>query len=193
MLFRSNQPAEIQFVPNEAMVAAGMPSGAGIAKKITLQDWRISEPAARVLPYQVAPGLEAAGYAFEFRADRLVQHYLVKVILPLLLIVIMSLAAFWIDPKLGGAQISIAVTSMLTLIAYRFAVGADVPKLPYLTHLDSFILASSVLVLFTLIETIATTKLVSNDRLDRARTIERYCRLIFPTAYAAVIAATLLS
>lgn len=126
------KPAEFQFVPNEAMVAAGMPSGAGIARQVTLQDWRIADSTVRVMPYQVAPGLEFAGYAFEFRAERLVQHYTVKVIVPLLLIVIMSLAAFWIDGKLGGSQISIAVTSMLTLIAYRFSVGADVPKLPTL-------------------------------------------------------------
>ncbi|MEK6263147.1 MAG: hypothetical protein AABP62_31605, partial [Planctomycetota bacterium] len=186
------KPAEIQFVPNERAVAAGMPTGAGIAPGLTLQDWRVSDPTARALPYKAAPGFEFAGYAFEFRAERLVQHYIVKVILPLLMIVMMSWAAFWIDPKLGSTQISIAVTSMLTLIAYRFAVGADLPKLPYLTDLDAFILISSVLVLLTLIESIVTSTMESNERLDRARTLDRYCRWVFPVAYAVVTAATFL-
>lgn len=184
-------PAEVQFVPYEALVAAGMPSGFGIAKDLSLQDWRISEPTAGVLPYPIAPGFVLAGYAVEFRAERLTQHYIVKVIIPLLLIVIMSWAAFWIHPSLGGSQISIAVTSMLTLIAYRFAVGADVPKLPYLTHLDAFILVSSVLVLLTLIESIVTNTLVSNERLDLAQSIERHCRWAFPIGYIVVTAATL--
>ena len=187
------QPGEIEFVPNETMVAAGIPEGSSIAPALTLQDWRITEHSARVLPYQIAPGAQAAGYAFEFRGERLSQHYVVKVVIPLLLIVIMSWTAFWIDPTLGSSQISVAVTSMLTLIAYRFAVGAEVPKLPYLTHLDTFILVSSILVLLTLIEVIVTSTLAIQERPDLARRVDHYCRAIFPLAYAAVIAATLLN
>jgi hypothetical protein len=186
------KPAEIQFAPDPVFVAAGARDAVGVAKDITLQDWRVSNPAARSLAYQMVPGFEFAGYALEFRADRLVQHYIIKVILPLLLIVLMSWSAFWLDSKLGASQLSVAVTSMLTLIAYRFSVGADVPKLPYLTHLDAFILISSVLVLFTLIEVIITTALVSNDEHARAAKIDWHCRWIFPLAYAVVIVATLI-
>ena len=186
-----NLPGEIHFVPNEKMVAAGMPSGSGISQELTLQDWRITGSAARSLPYRIAPGIERAGYVFEFQAERLAQHYIVKVIIPLLLIVMMSWASFWIDPSLGGAQISVATTSMLTLIAYRFSVGADVPKLPYLTNLDAFILSSSLLVLLTLIEVILTTTLACNNRLNLARAIDRYSRLVFPIAFVAVTVATL--
>jgi hypothetical protein len=184
-------PAEMQFLPNQVLVAQGMPTGSGIARDLTLQDWRVTDSKAAVLPYQVAPGFLVAGYAFEFRAERLVQHYIVKVIIPLLLIVIMSWAAFWIDPALRSSQISIAVTSMLTLIAYRFAVGSETPKLPYLTSLDSFILASSILVLLTLVEVIVTASLVSNQRPELARSIDRYSRFGFPIAYAVVAVATL--
>ena len=184
-------PAEMQFLPNQVLVAQGMPTGSGIARDLTLQDWRVTDSKAGVLPYQVAPGFLVAGYAFEFRAERLVQHYIVKVIIPLLLIVIMSWAAFWIDPALRSSQISIAVTSMLTLIAYRFAVGSETPKLPYLTSLDSFILASSILVLLTLVEVIVTASLVSNQRPELARSIDRYSRFGFPIAYAVVAVATL--
>jgi hypothetical protein len=68
----------------------------------------------------------------------------------------MSWTVFWIDPTNGGPQISVAVTSMLTLIAYRFAIGSEVPKLPYLTRLDGFILAGSLLVFLSLIEVMLT-------------------------------------
>src|SRR4051812_36284102 len=65
-----------------------------------------------------------------------------KSFLPLVLIVMMSWAVFWIDPNTSNSQISIAVTSMLTLIAYRFAVDGQLPRLPYMTRLDTFFLAS---------------------------------------------------
>jgi hypothetical protein len=111
---------------------------------------------------------------------------------PLVLIVIMSWAAFWLEPSMGSTQASIAVTSMLTLIAYRSAVGVETPRLPYLTDLDAFILLSSVLVLLTLVEVIVTTTLVSRGRDRLAHKIDRYCRYAFPAAFLAVSAATLL-
>ena len=184
-------PAELQFVANETAVAEGMPSGAGIDRHLTLQDWKITDVSTSALPYRDVPGFSMAGYAVEFKATRLVQHYIAKVIIPLLLIVIMSWAAFWLHPTLGSTQVSISVTSMLTLIAYRSAVGAETPRLPYLTNLDAFILVSSVLVLLTLVEVVVTTTLVSRQQVDLARKIDHYCRYAFPAAYVAVSTLTL--
>ncbi len=186
------RPADLTFVPNATLVSQGLATGAGTAPDLTLQDWRITDTGARVLPYDVAPGFHVAGYALEFRAERLVQYYIIKVIVPLFLIVIMSWAVFWVDPALRGSQISIAVTSMLTLIAYRFSVGSETPKLPYLTNLDTFILVSSILVLLALIQVVATIRLVNSQRLDLARRIDRWSRYAFPIAFTILAVATLL-
>jgi hypothetical protein len=113
-----------------------------------------------------------------------VQHYILKVILPLVLIVIMSWVVFWIDPTTSSSQISVAVTSMLTLIAYRFAIDSQLPRLPYMTRLDAFILISTILVFFSLIEVLVTTILDNNQQTERAKKIDRYCRVIFPVIFA---------
>jgi cadmium resistance protein CadD (predicted permease) len=80
--------------------------------------------------------------------------------------------------------VTVAITSMLTLIAYRFAVGADVPKLPYLTLLDRFILASSILVFLCFVEVVVTTTLALRNRGDAAHAIDRRARWIFPSAFS---------
>jgi len=103
---------------------------------------------------------------------------------PLVLIVIMSWAVFWMDPIHSNAQINIAITSMLTLIAYRFATDNQLPRLPYMTRLDAFILMGTVLIFFSLIEVITTTILETNHRARLAKTIDRCCRLIFPAIFA---------
>jgi len=96
----------------------------------------------------------------------------------------MSWAVFWIDPSEGGSQIGVAVTSMLTLIAYRFAIDTQLPRLPYMTRLDAFILISTLLVFFSLIEVLLTTILDNKEQKARAKTIDRYCRVIFPVIFA---------
>src|SRR4029077_18712371 len=131
----------------------------------------------------LAPGLQYSGYAFEFTASRNVQHYILKIILPLVLIVMMSWSVFWIDPVTSNSQISVAVTSMLTLIAYRFAVDSQLPRLPYMTRLDSFFLTSTLLVFFSLIEVLVTTVLENQKQTERAKKLDRYCRVIFPVIF----------
>ena len=178
------RPSEVQFVPDQDWINNGLKQAGGIAPSITLPDWTIENWNTKSLSYALAPGFEYSGYAFEFTAARDAQHYILKVILPLVLIVIMSWAGFWIDPVNANSQISVAVTSMLTLIAYRYAVDIQVPRLPYMTRIDLFFLVSTLLVFFSLIEVLVTTILDNNQQTERAKKIDRYCRVIFPTVFA---------
>ena len=182
-------PGEVNFVPNQKWVDAGLRQAGGIAPEITLPDWTVEKWEIKTFVYALAPGLENSGYVFEFTALRNVRHYILKVILPLVLIVMMSWAVFWIDPNTSNSQINIAVTSMLTLIAYRFAVDSQLPRLPYMTRLDVFILTSTLLVFFSLIEVLVTTILDNNKQVARAKRIDRYCRVIFPLIFAIASAA----
>ncbi len=178
------RPNEVQFVPDKEWVDAGLKQAAGIAPSITLPDWTLEKWEIKNMVYALAPGRELSGYAFEFTALRNVQHYILKVILPLILIVFMSWTVFWIDPVNSNSQISVAVTSMLTLIAYRFAVDSQLPRLPYMTRLDTFIFTSTLLVFFSLIEVLLTTILENRQQTERAKKIDRYCRVIFPVIFA---------
>jgi hypothetical protein len=177
------RPNEVKFVPDQAWIREGLRQASGIASSITLPDWTVEKWDARTLPYTLAPGLEFSGYAFEFTAARNVGHYVLKVILPLVLVVIMSWVVFWTEPTNSNTQFSVAVTSMLTLIAYRFAVDTQLPRLPYMTRLDALFLTSTLLVFFSLIEVLATTILDNNQQTERAKKLDRYCRVIFPAVF----------
>ena len=174
---------EVKFVPDQRWIEEGLPRAGGISQSITLPDWTIEKWELKPLDYALAPSLQYSGYAFEFTASRNVNHYILKVILPLVLIVLMSWAVFWIDPTTSNTQFSIAVTSMLTLIAYRYAVDTQLPRLPYMTRLDVFFLISTLLVFFSLIEVLITTILDNNQQTGRAKKIDRYCRVVFPLIF----------
>jgi hypothetical protein len=176
-------PNEVMFVPDQTWIQNGLKQAAGMAPAITLPDWTVEKWETRLLNYALAPDLEYSGYAFEFTATRNVGHYIWKVILPLVLIVMMSWTVFWTNPTNSNSQFSIAVTSMLTLIAYRFAVDSQLPRLPYMTRLDVFFLISTLLVFFSLIEVLVTTILDNNQQTARAKKIDRYCRVIVPMIF----------
>lgn len=175
------------YEPDEVMLVLDPEHRSGIAEKVSVADWHISNWRAESFEYRPIPGETGfAGFRVTFDGERASYHYVIKVIIPLLLIVAMSWVAFWMDPSASGSQIGIATTAMLTLIAYRFAVGSELPNIPYLTRMDFFLLASTVLVFTSLLEVGLTSYLARTDRLELARRIDVWARVGFPTAFALV-------
>ena len=159
-------------------------TNSGIAPSFSVADWTVFSREAG--PQVFMPGLgeeDRASFVLTFMAKRQSGYFVVKVILPLIFIVAMSWVVFWIDPAQAGSQINLAMTAMLTLIAYRFATGLLLPKFSYLTRLDYFILYSTILVFASLVEVVATSTLAKHNRLKLANNIDRWCRVVFPLAF----------
>jgi hypothetical protein len=115
-------------------------------------------------------------------------YYVVKLLVPILLLLTITWSAFWIDPKNLEARVTITVVSFLALIAYNFVIDQDLPKLGYLTLMDSIILTSYV---FAGIPTL--TSVFLRYRIDNGRDtgflrvdvhkFDRWCSLIVPLGY----------
>ncbi|WP_297084456.1 hypothetical protein [uncultured Demequina sp.] len=63
-------------------------------------------------------------------------------------------------------MISVSVTSMLAMIAYRFVAAKDLPRLPYLTRMDFFLLGSAFLMLLGLVGVVAIARCDAADKPD---------------------------
>ena len=165
----------------------------GHARTLSVADWRLTDWSAEPMKLDLADSLPPQPiFQMTMHVQRNAGYYIVKVLIPLILIVAMSWIVFWIDPTEAGTQISVAITTMLTLIAYRFAVDSSLPNVSYLTALDYFIMLSTVLVYASLIEVLVTTKMAKRDHLqERARTVDKWCRGIFPMLFVLVGVETL--
>ncbi len=157
--------------------------------EFTILDWTFGEVSGRIAPYtHVVTGGEVNVFYFEVPATRLYQYYVWKVLMPLMLIVAMSWSVFWINPAKFGPQIGMSATSMLTLIAFQFAMASILPHLSYFTLLDWFITAGTGLVFVALVESLTTSYLVSMDRSELALKMDRVCRWAFPLAFVVLVA-----
>jgi uncharacterized membrane protein len=159
----------------------------GISNKFSLADWDIVTWNVKAVEFTPNDKDDSfAAFQLEIEATRRYVYFIIKVIIPLFLIVMMSWVVFWIDPKESGTQISVAITTMLTLIAYRFAVSSDLPKVSYLTRLDYFILGATLLVFTSLIEVVVTSTYAKIGNIERARVIDRWARVVFPVVFIAI-------
>ena len=175
-------PEEIEFVP----ISEGF--GEGRSPEMTIPDWSIGEFEIRTAPWAIIPGgREIAGLEGVFEARRHLGFYIGKAFISVAIIVFMSWVVFWIGTENVGPRLSVAVTSMLTLVAYRFLLGQKLPPVSYLTRLDYFLLGCTILVFVALIQVALTGAMNEGDRADRANAINRTSRWAFPVAFAALL------
>jgi Neurotransmitter-gated ion-channel ligand binding domain/Neurotransmitter-gated ion-channel transmembrane region len=73
-------------------------------------------------------------------------YYLWAIVLPLIPIVATAWSVFWMHPKEFSSQVTVGITAMLTIVAYRISVDSSLPPLSYMTRMDYFLLACQVFV-----------------------------------------------
>ena len=177
-------PDEIQLVP----FSAG--AGGGRASELSIVDWNVGEMTTSSRPYEVGgSGLSIAGLVGRLDVERKLGFYVSKAFVSIAIILCMSFVVLWLDPKYVPPRLSVAVTAMLTLIAYRFLLGQVLPPLSYLTRMDHFMLGSTFIVLMVLVEVVWSTHLHGTERPERARTLDLLSRIAFPAAFVVLVAA----
>jgi len=199
-----SQPMDLHEFPRDQhvfevpVVAAGYRQGEVIftpysdvdsfmGENLSVADWKISKMKGEPRLVTLANGIKLPGFVFSFEGKRLFHNYVVKAIIPLALIVMMSWVVFWIDPKNASSQLGVAVTTVLTLIAYHIALSGRLPVIPYLTQMDKFLFSSTLMVFLSLIEVVVTSHFSGTDRLKLARRIDKTARWFFPLLFVVSI------
>lgn len=164
------------------------PVGRDPSMKFSIADWTVGGFSVSYEPL-VLPlaGRSIAHFVAATKVTRNHGFYILKVLIPLCLIVFMSWAVFWINPKYLPPQVGVSTSAVLTLIAFQFSLGYLLPRVSYLTLADRFLLGSSALVFGAFGEALLTSSLADRGREDLAKRIDRWARVLFPLAFAAVL------
>ncbi|RIK67428.1 MAG: hypothetical protein DCC65_06250 [Planctomycetota bacterium] len=157
----------------------------GVTEKPLVVDWVITSWRAHEEAFTEGMlSFARPSFSVEFTAARRAGFFVMKLLLPLGLVVFMSWVVFWLDPERVDAQVGMAATAILTLIAYRFTFDSLLPPVSYLTRVDHFISGSTALVFLSLLQVVITGTLVSRNRIPDARRLDRWSRAVFPALFA---------
>jgi glycine receptor alpha-4 len=177
-------PAEVE------LVYGGPGFRPGRAAHLSISDWSVGPARMRRADFDLGPGERPlAGAELRWEVSRSLAYPAVQVILPLVLIVLMGWTAMWPDPSVAvPARVSIAITTMLTLIAYRFTLARSLPNLDYLTRMDYFMLTSTVLVFLVVVLVTLCSRLLGQGRQRLVARIDRWGIAAFPVLFAVFFA-----
>ena len=157
-------------------------------------EWTVDD---RGFATPVLDNVEYPTATFSASLDRSSNYYVLNVILPLLLIVSMSWAVFWMDfgRMTLADRLGVSLTSLLTVVAFDFLTDDQLPKLSYSTRLDNLYVTSYVFVgLTVLVSVVGEVRLggEGEDRAERVIRLDRWARIVFPVGYALAVGIALL-
>jgi hypothetical protein len=160
-------------------------TGIGTQPWALLAQWEVLDLSAT--PRQAALGkngrLRMPEIEFDLVVARRYAFYLWKVFLPLLVMAMISYCALWIRENDPAPQLSVALSALLTMIAFLFAISSSLPKVPYLTYIDVFFLIDFLFAFAVLAELLVVHQAIVNGRSARAARLRRLSRVLFPLAY----------
>jgi hypothetical protein len=170
---------EVELIPDTTVLILGN-------DQPSVTDWNVSPPRLESAIFRQTPSAQPiSGVKIVVEAKRRVGYYVIQVIIPLVAIVLMAWTVFWIDPAVVATRVGVVVTTMLTLIAYRFMLANHVPRLSYLTRLDYFMLGGTILVILVLFVMAGASFLQSQGKQESVKHIDRVGRMAFPLVFAA--------
>ena len=109
--------------------------------------------------------------------------YFYKIMLPLLVILGVAYLVFWLPPKEIGTASTLAITALLSCIAFQISVAQSLPDVGYLITSDKFFIMTYGLIFIALVQSLWTYRLFEHGQEEAAHRWDARGRWMYPALY----------
>jgi hypothetical protein len=172
--------------PEEFILFSELEGYSEIGAQLGEEEWSVTE-----YDTEVTSEDGKSRFSFQFNAERHLNFYIFRIFLPILIIIIVSWITFFL--KDYGKRVDVAGANLLLFIAFNFTISDELPKLGYLTFLDTILITTFVITGFVLILNVILKRLELSGKEELAQKLDRFMVWLYPISFvAAMIAVTVL-
>lgn len=127
----------------------------------------------------------ARSVEFRLKVRRNPKSYILKFMVPLVLLVIISWVTFWLSHEEFKTkdQLQSAVATLLIIVAYNITVNNFLPRTDYITYIDGLLFTCFAFVIIAIATIVAIHLLQINHSESRALGVRRIAGLALPVAF----------
>jgi hypothetical protein len=162
--------------PEEFFVYTDLENFSALGKQLGEEEWVVDDFETIVDTHN-----NGSRYSFGFDAYRHLNFYLFRIFVPVLVIIIVSWFTFFL--KDYGKRVDVASGNLLLFIAFNFTISNDLPRLGYLTLLDTILISTFVVTALVIVFNVYLKRLEVDGKKNFANTIDKYMIWIYPLAY----------
>lgn len=173
-------------LPESFINYSPLPNGNGMGDKLGEEEWVINSTWNEVDVVSGIAGFDVQRYSFGFSAERHLVYYWTRIFIPLLLLIGISWANLFLEEY--RRRIDIAGANLLAFIAFNFTISGELPRLGYLTFLDTLLLVMFLLSALTVAYNVMLRRLAVAEREATAKAIDWHMTYYaYPLIYAVAI------
>jgi hypothetical protein len=151
-----------------------------VGQKLGEEEWVITDFDTSISSGQILQR-PVSRFNFEFSATRHVEYYFFRILLPLIVIISVSWILFFL--KDYAKRVDAAGANLLLFIAFNFAISSDLPRLGYLTFLDTLLISAFLVTAIVLILSVYLRRQDMKGRDRFVARVDRYVIIFYPLAY----------
>ena len=157
-----------------------------LGEKLGEEEWMMSDYWTEVSTREGLTGLPSPRFSFGFKARRHHGYYVLRIFIPMVILVLISWATFFLGEY--RKRIDIAGANLLTFVAFNFVISGDLPRLGYMTFLDVILVTMFIFTGLVIVLNVGLRRLKINDREELAHRIDNHVlKWAYPLSYVIVI------
>ena len=158
----------------------------GISSELSSPEWDIY-PEKSIIDTVKDFGIKFAEYKYSFLVDRKSTSFTIKILIPILIVISVSLLNLFIPKHELETCIGLGITSLLSIIALHFSISGQLPDVNYPTKIDLLMIGSYLLIFLSMVEIIIAYNLSQNHRTEKLNSIEHKAKYILPISFCLFI------
>ncbi len=162
--------------PEEFFSYVPLPGYTGFGEQLGEEEWVIRDSGQSIDSQD-----GSSRFNFGFSAYRHLSFYIFRILLPVLMIIFVSWFTFFL--KDYNRRIEVTSGNLLVFIAFNFTVSNDLPRLGYLTFMDTILISTFVVSALVIVLNVYLKRMEVNGRQETARRIDRVVIWFYPLAY----------
>lgn len=166
----------VSFVKNDRKI--------GYNSTFRLPEWTIETVEASVkTEKEIRSEMEFSEVIFTIHVKRLPGYYIWKILIPLFLIVFLSWSVFWMSGEPISGRMQRTFLALLTVVAFHRIVAEYLPRLSFLTFMDSIVLMAYIVVGMTVIENVIVYRLKEQGNELGAQAVDKTAQWLIPGSF----------
>ncbi len=166
----------LSIFPEEYYVYKDLENFGGLGEQLGEEEWVVTE-FDTIIDSQDS----RSRFSFAFKARRYLSFYTFRIFVPVLIIIIVSWITFFL--KDYGKRVDVAAANLLLFIAFNFTISDSLPRLGYLTFMDTILVSAFLVTSLVVIFNVYLKRLEVDGKVDLAHRIDKYMIWIYPFAY----------
>jgi hypothetical protein len=152
-----------------------------VGKDLGEEEWVVISHKATFDSVSESTQRPVSRFIFAFQAKRHITYYFFRILLPLFIIIVVAWFSFFL--KDYNKRVDVAGANLLIFIAFNFTIATDLPRLGYLTFMDTLLVTTFIITGVVVIISYQLRRMVDAGKQAQVIRIDKYIRWLYPVAY----------